>query len=141
DEACLTQAVAIGSAADFASPGIVVQVAENSSTTIWATASDELSTSTCSTTFATYVQRPAPPDPPVFTGSDPDSPANDNVPFIKGSALAGSIVRLYTNASCAGPRAVEGTAAAFASPGIQISVLNDATTTIYGTLTSAAGST
>jgi Ca2+-binding RTX toxin-like protein len=63
------------------------------------------------------------------------------MPFIKGSAVAGGVVRLYTNPACAEPRASEGLSAAFASPGIQTSVLNDATTTIYATVTNSVGVT
>jgi hypothetical protein len=141
DSACATEFVGVGSAAEFASPGIIVAVGVNSTTTIWAEAFEDTTASPCSTTFATYVHRlPAPPAP-VFGDSDPDSPANDNMPFIKGTAVAGGIVRLYATPSCTGPRFGEGPTAAFASPGLQTSVLNDATTTLYATVSDAAGTT
>jgi hypothetical protein len=135
---CTGEFAGIGSAAEFASPGLSVQVGDNSTTLFYAQAFDGVLTSACSSTFAIYTQQlPAPPAP-VFTDSDPDSPANANIPFIKGSAVAGGIVRIYTNAACAVPRASEAPSAAFASPGIQTSVLNDATTTLYATVTVGA---
>jgi Ca2+-binding RTX toxin-like protein len=139
--ACTGAEAGIGTAAEFASTGITVLVGDNTVTFFYAAASDGVATSPCSTTFALYThQLPAPP-PPVFTDSDPDPPANDNMPFIKGTAVAGGVVRLYANPSCTGPRFGEGLTAAFASPGLQTSVLNDATTTLYGTVTNAAGTT
>ena len=141
DSACATEPVGSDTAAVFASLGIGVQVGDGSSTSIWAKAYDGETASTCSTTFATYVHALPKPPAPTFTDSDPDSPANANVPFVKGSAIAGGIVRIYTNPTCAAPSASEGTSASFASPGIQTSVLNDAATTLYATVTNSAGTT
>jgi hypothetical protein len=137
---CTSELAGTGSAAEFASPGLSVQVGDNTTTQLYAQAFDGVFTSGCSTTFARYThQLPAPPAP-FFAASDPDPPANDNMPFIRGAAVTG-IVRLYTNATCAEPRASEATSAAFASPGIQTSVLNDHTTTLYATVTNSAGTT
>jgi hypothetical protein len=75
-----------------------------------------------------------PPDPPIFTGTIPPSPANDNSPRVLGSAEPSSSVRLYTNAACtAGPVAV-GSAAQLAG-GLTVSVPDNSTTTFYGTAT------
>jgi len=139
--ACSGEAAGVGTDAEFASPGIGVVVAENTVTFFYANASNGVDPpSACSMTPTMYVQQPAPPPAPVFADSDPDSPANDNMPFIKGTAVTG-IVRLYANAACTGARFGEGTSASFASPGLQSSVLNDATTTLYATVTNPAGST
>ena len=70
----------------------------------------------------TYAEDVVPPDPPEITDSDPDSPANDNAPKIKGTAEAGSTVRLYQSGDCSGPVEASDTAAAFASPGLPASV-------------------
>jgi hypothetical protein len=129
---CTGEFVGIGSAAAFASPGIAVTVGDNSSTTVWAKVLNGANTpSACSTTSFTYTHQLPRPPAPVFADSDPDSPANANIPYVKGSAVAGGIVRIYTNPSCNEPRASEGTSAAFASPGIQTSVVNDTTTVLY----------
>ena len=87
----------------------------------------------------TYVEDSTAPATPAVTGSTPVSPENDNAPRIKGTAEAGSTVRLYTNAACVGAVAGSGTAAAFASPGLAVSVTNDSSTTYYATATDAAG--
>jgi Tol biopolymer transport system component len=79
-----------------------------------------------------------PPDPPTLTDTDPDSPANDDSPEVKGSAEAGSTVRLYTTSGCTGPEAATGPAADFLSPGLTVSVAENSTTTLYATATDAA---
>jgi hypothetical protein len=82
-----------------------------------------------------------PPAEPTLTDTDPDSPANDNAPRVKGGAEADSTVRLYTNASCAGAPAASGSATDFASPGLAIDVGDDSSTTVRATATDAAGNT
>ena len=74
---------------------------------------------------------------PTVTDTDPDSPADDNNPEIKGSAIAGSTVKLYTNPNCTGVPVATGTAANFASPGFTVSVPDDSTTTFFATATPA----
>ncbi len=73
--------------------------------------------------------------PPTFTATDPASPDADNHPFIIGDAPAGSTVRVYTTADCSGAVAASGAAASFASPGLQVTVPDDSTTTFHGTAT------
>ncbi len=80
----------------------------------------------------------APPAPQI-TDTDPNSPANDNAPEVKGSAQAGSVVRLYKTAGCTGAAAALGTAAKFASPGITASVADNTTTAFRARATDAAG--
>ena len=80
-----------------------------------------------------------PPDPPTLTDTDPDSPANDNSPNVKGSAEAGSTVRLYNTSDCSGAAATQGAAADLGSPGIAVSVADDTTTEIRATATDDMG--
>ena len=69
---------------------------------------------------------------PVFTGTDPPSPSEDNSPEITGTAVDGSTVRLYTNDECEAVSLVaSGSAAQFASPGITVTVPNASTTTFF----------
>jgi dienelactone hydrolase len=75
------------------------------------------------------------PSSPTFTDTDPDSPADDTTPLIKGTAPAGSTVDIYDNASCSGSPVATGTAAAFASPGLEATVPTDSTTGFWGTAT------
>ena len=80
-----------------------------------------------------------PPAPPDGLSVSPASPANNNAPKVSGSAESGSTVRLYTSSACSGTVAATGTAAAFASPGLAVSVGDDSTTTFYATATDGAG--
>src|SRR6266542_921870 len=137
---CSGSPVASGSAATFASPGIVVSVADNSTTTFYATqANAEGNTSACSTDSITYVEDSTSPAAPSIDSSSPASPANDNTPELKGTAEAGATARLYTSADCTGAVAATGSAADFASPGLPVTVADDTTTTFRATATDAAG--
>jgi hypothetical protein len=81
-----------------------------------------------------------PPAPPIFGGTIPTSPANNNNPLIFGSAEGGSAVRLYTNPSCSGSPAATGSASQFAS-GLAVTVPDNSTTTFYGTATDISSNT
>ncbi len=76
---------------------------------------------------------------PTMTGSTPPSPANDNAPLVYGTAAAGTTVKIYTTATCTGSIAATGTAAAFASPGLSVSVPSNSTTAFYATSTTGSG--
>jgi hypothetical protein len=81
-----------------------------------------------------------PPPAPTITDTDPNSPANDNSPAVKGTAQAGTTVRLFKTAGCANGTAVAlGTAAQFASPGITATVADNTTTAFRARATDAAG--
>jgi hypothetical protein len=130
---------ATGSAADFASPGLTASVADDSSTDFRATATDAAgNASPCSDPFA-YTEDSTSPAAPQITDTDPDPPANDNNPELKGSAEAGSTVKLYTSSDCTGSPAAQGTASAFASPGLAVLVDNNSSTIFKATATDAAG--
>ena len=81
------------------------------------------------------------PAAPQITDSDPNSPANNNAPKLKGSAAAGSTVKLFRTAACSRTVVAQGSAAAFASPGITASVPNNTTTAFRARATDAAGNT
>jgi hypothetical protein len=81
------------------------------------------------------------PVAPSGLGVSPASPANDNAPKITGTAEAGSTVRVYANASCTGTPVATGTAAAFASPGLTVTVADNSTATFHATATNAAALT
>ena len=83
----------------------------------------------------------SPPAAPSLTDTDPDSPANDNNPEVKGSAEAGSTVRIYSTADCSGSPLASGSAAAFSGAGITTPVPGDQTTNLRATATDAAGNT
>ena len=81
----------------------------------------------------------SPPAAPSLTDTDPDSPANDNNPEVKGSAEAGSTVKIYSTSDCSGTPLASGTAAAFNGAGITTPVPGDQTTNLRATATDAAG--
>jgi Glycosyl hydrolase family 26 len=85
------------------------------------------------------VEDSTPPAAPTVSSTSPASPANNNEPKVIGSAAAGSTVRIYTNNTCTSTVAGTGTAAAFASPGLTVSVADNTTTTFYATATDEAG--
>ena len=80
------------------------------------------------------------PAAPRITDTDPNSPANDNAPEVKGTAAAGTTVKLFKTASCTGGTTVaQGSAARFASPGITASVPDNTTTAFRARAVDAAG--
>jgi hypothetical protein len=81
------------------------------------------------------------PPAPTIAATDPPSPGNDTSPKVKGSAEAGTTVRIYKSADCSGPVAAEGSAAAFESPGIGVSVAAGAATQLTATATNSADNT
>ncbi len=81
----------------------------------------------------------AAPGAPQITDTDPDPPANDNNPEVKGSAAADSTVKLYESNNCSGPVEVQGGSAQFASPGLTATVADNQTATFTATATDAFG--
>jgi len=119
--------------------GITVSVADNTTTTFYANATNSWGASSCSSTSISYTEDSAPPAKPSVTSFNPASPANNNAPKVIGSVEAGSTVKLYTNGTCTSSVAATGTAAAFASPGLGVSVADNTSTTFYATATDVAG--
>lgn len=76
---------------------------------------------------------------PTMGGTTPPSPANDNAPLVYGTAEPSTTVRIYTTPTCTGPIAATGTDAAFAAPGLAVTVPNDSTTSFYANATDGQG--
>jgi hypothetical protein len=136
---CSGTPVASGSAATFASPGLGVTVADNTTTAFRATARDAAGNVSACSAARIYVEDSLPPPAPRITDTDPNSPANDNNPEVKGTAEAGSRVSIYKEYNCTGIRLGFGTAAQFASPGITVSVADNTTTLFRARAVDAAG--
>lgn len=81
------------------------------------------------------------PAAPTIVATDPPSPANDNNPKLKGNAEVGSTVRLFASTDCSGLVAAQGSAAAFAFPGLVVAVPDNSTTQFTATATDPAGNT
>jgi Big-like domain-containing protein len=145
DPNCTGAVAASGPASTFSSPGLTVSVANNTTTTFRATATDQAANTSACSSGVTYVEDSSAPVAPSGLASSPASPANDNNPEITGSAEAGSTVKLYaapTTADCTlGNLVTSGGAATFASPGLTASVGDNTTTVFRATATDAAGNT
>ena len=81
------------------------------------------------------------PAAPTITATGPASPANNNSPKVKGTAAAGTTVKIYASGTCSGSPVAQGSAGAFASPGITVSVADNTTTQFSATATDASGRT
>lgn len=138
DSTCATQ-IGIGNSIADGTFSITASVADNSTTTIYATAHNGSYSSSCSTTYVTYVEDSGVPSAITFTGTDPVSPAESTTAKISGTAEANSTVKLYTNATCSGAPAYTGTANGSGNFEIDISVTLNTTTTFWGLSTDGAG--
>jgi hypothetical protein len=136
NSACAGSPVGSGSASSFESPGIATTVEGASTTTFYATATIGEQASACSTSSITYAD--SSPAKPRLTWTDPESPGAKTSIHVGGSAEAGTTVDLYPTAGCTGSP-VAGTAAELASPGLAVTVDENATTTFSATATDAAG--
>lgn len=83
----------------------------------------------------------APPSAPQLTSTDPASPGSSGTPRVRGSAEAGSTVRLYAGSSCGGNTVATGSAAGLDSPGLAVQVAEGATAVFSATATDAAHNT
>ena len=140
DASCSGAELGSGSSAAFnGSGGITATVPDNQTTNLRATATDAAgNASPCSGAFA-YTEDSQAPGAPSITDTDPDSPADENSPEVKGSAEAGSTVKVFQSNNCSGGIEVQGPAASFAAPGLTASVTDDATHQFTATATDAAG--
>lgn len=82
DAACSGVLAAIGTAAEFAAPGIAVSVADNTTTTFYAIASDG-SDSPCSSASVTYEEVTVAPPPPSPPPPPPPSPTPSPTPTVE----------------------------------------------------------
>jgi hypothetical protein len=87
--------------------------------------------------LSAYVQ--APPPAPTITDTDPNSPADDDTPRVKGSAAEDTTVKLYATSGCSGTPLATDTAAAFSGAGLEVTVANNATTALRATATDSGG--
>ncbi|HET8565505.1 MAG TPA: PKD domain-containing protein [Solirubrobacterales bacterium] len=83
----------------------------------------------------------AEPEPPALTGTDPPSPASSGTPRILGAAEAGSVVKVYAGANCAGSPVATGSAAELGAPGIAVQVDEEVTAVFSATATDASDAT
>jgi Bacterial Ig-like domain len=114
-------------------------VGDDTTTRFRATATDRAGNVSPCSAGRNYVEDSTPPPAPQVTDTDPDSPANNNHPKVKGTAEAGSIVSLYTTTDCTGAPVASGPVSKFASPGLTATVGGNTTTSFRATATDHAG--
>ncbi len=78
------------------------------------------------------------PAKPALTSTDPEPGANNNHPKIKGSAEAGSTVRIFNGFECAGAPVATGAAAQLSGAGIEVTVPDNSITFFSAQATDAA---
>jgi hypothetical protein len=141
DASCTTQVATVPAtptAADFAA-GLTVSVANDTSTTFYATATDAaLNPSDCSTTSVTYVEDSTAPGAPTVSSLSPASPANENNPEVIGTAEAGSTVTLFKGPACS-TEVATGSATTFGSTGLTANVADNTTTSFFAKAADASG--
>jgi hypothetical protein len=163
DPACASAPLAGGKAGAFASPGIAVSVADNSTTTFYATASWAGLLSPCSSSSVTFQEvtatppggegpatnppgagggglpapTPARPAPPKLRTA-PGGRANDNTPRIVGTASGAVRAAIYDGDGCGGAPVATGSVAELAA-GIPIRVAANSTTSFYGVAVDSDG--
>jgi uncharacterized delta-60 repeat protein len=139
---CSGAAVVTSTPIQFTGVGITVKVPDNATTNITARAFDaDGDGSACSNPIA-YTEDSSPPAAPAITDTDPDSPANDRRPEVKGTVGAGdpTHVAIYRSASCTeSTKAVTGTVALFTGSGITVTVPVSATTQLSARALDASG--
>jgi large repetitive protein len=138
---CSGSPLQTGPEATFLSSGLAVTVTDNTTTFLSATATDAAgNTSACSGSIS-YLEDSIAPNTPSGLAASPASPSNHATPLISGTAEAGSTVRVYSTSDCSGTPLASGSAAAFASPGLPVTVTADATNHLFATAKDAAGNT
>lgn len=132
DNACGTQ-VASGSANGAGAFSVVVNVADNTTTTFWVVVSDAATNaSSCSANSITYQENSTQLETPVLTSTTPVSPSNSNTsPTINGTTKVGYNIELFTNSGCTGAPVGTLTNSASVNFGIGVTVGADTTTTFY----------
>ncbi|MEA2440917.1 MAG: hypothetical protein QOH76_2341 [Thermoleophilaceae bacterium] len=136
---CSGAAHATGTAAQFVGGGIALHVASNATTAISARATDVAGNDSGCSNSLNFTEDSTPPPRPTLTGSNPRSPANDNYPWLVGSAPGAVSVSVFEGSDCSGPPIATDTPGTFASPGIAVSVDDDTITDLSVSARDTAG--
>ncbi len=117
---CSGGSVASGTAAAFSSPGLnPADIADNSTTSYTATATDAAGNQSACSSSISYVEDSVAPGAPSSLASRPRPPPRTTTTrAITGTAEAGSTVNVYATTDCSGGSVASGTAAAFGGAGL-----------------------
>lgn len=137
DAACTTP-LASGSASAGGVIAIVQAVSDDSTTNLYATATDAAgNTSPCSTPALAYVEDSTPPAIPVISGTTPHLRSDLQAATIDGTAEASATIGVFSDAACTTPVGT-GTASG-GNFNVAITAPLDEVVTYYATATDAAG--
>jgi subtilisin-like proprotein convertase family protein len=126
---CTGPAAATRPASDLNGAGAEIEVPENETTTVRATATDAAGNASGCSAPISYTEDSISALPTGLT-TDPASPANNNSPKLKGTgADADAVIVGYLGTICTGPGDFNGTAAELHGAGIPFSATGDGTTT------------
>ena len=134
---CTGTVLGSGSAVEFAAGGILASLPDDTTTTIYASASLAGVNSICSATSVTYREDSTPPHVPELSIL-PGARANDNHPRLTGSAPGATAVRIHDNPDCNGTPLASGTPAELTA-GFPFQVEDNSSTDFFGIATDAAG--
>jgi hypothetical protein len=137
DPSCTGAVAATGTVELLEEPGIQVTVGAESTTTFYAIQNNATEVSGCSPEGFSYRQVSSAPSAPAFSSVSPASPANYNFPYLIGSADPEATISIYVGSGCSGSPVASGSGAAFATPGIQVSVADNSETSFYAKATIA----
>jgi alpha-tubulin suppressor-like RCC1 family protein len=140
--ACAGGVLATGTASAGGTFNIPITVGANTSTSLYAKATDAANNaSACSAVF-TYVNDSNPPAVPTGLAVNPVGPANNKNPVVSGmTGEAGATIKIYGNATCSGALYGSGTSTGTGGFSVTVTVGNDTTTTFYATATDSANNT
>ena len=136
--------IGIGTKADFTGPGVMTNVAANSSTDIYAEAFDDAGNYSNCTLMGTYINDTIVPSKPNFLTATPGTPSYTQTTSLFGSIatkqkiLPISAVNFYLDSACSTFLGT-GSKAQYTSTGIPVIAPQNLTSTIYARTTDAIG--
>ena len=138
-DGCVRQ-IGEGPKVEFESTGVLARVNQNATMMIYGMAADAAGNVSACTSMAEFTHDSIAPNPPIFNTTFPISPNNKSTtPYVVGNATADTVqVDIYRDEFCTMPVGT-GTGLDFAEGGIQITVPDNAITSLYGTAKDAVG--
>jgi fibronectin type 3 domain-containing protein len=139
DSGCVQQ-VGSGTSAAFSVTGIATVLSQNTRTTVFGQTLDALGQKSLCVEVTQYQHTTTGPNPPIYGAVSPVTPNKlSTTPVLTGTASVDSVsVSLFSDAGCSTLLGTE-TAANFAATGIQITVLPNQFTPVYGKALDATG--
>jgi hypothetical protein len=113
-------------------------VTDNSTNNFFAKASDAAGNTSICSAGLTYIEDSLAPASPVFTGTTPLSPSDNNDPTINGTIEANAGIQLYSDSSCTVAVGAP-TSAPAGSFSIPVNVADNTTTSFYARVADVAG--